>query len=592
MFQPQALPAAVPAADLLDLHAPAVSRRWTVRYSVLAFVWLCGFAIAAAVLPDLNELGFLLASMLLATPVALRLAYGRSLARIDTLRKVESSSILRGLLSGGLLRMLFSLLASTVFTGWLLLQIATDPGLLAWLAIVAFLVPVMKARAEHVLGGHVHSLWLPSATSRAGAWIAAATVMIGCMAWTWLMPPEVAFTSLVEARAAMPVSASDSALMQTLFLWSGAATALRDYGLSLAVAASPSLVTWLALTTILLFPTLLAIALGLSLFLLPARELSRALLPAREEVPQSREAIRGVVIALLLACSVGFVAAQGASQLERQAMQMGWPDATRRALNTVEQIDGHFYPYGTISLLASQEAEARARVARADLLAEAAVRRSFEAMRGNVDSYLDWHYSLAGDLTRLGGLVSRRLAERATERLMGGEAAQALEEALAEAIEARLQAEQASDAALAFLAQRRLQIDNPAIVHVGASSALAELAPTLVSPPDPIAFEERIAAGIGTGIAAAVVVRGAVIRRAGRAVGARVGGTAAGAALGSVVPGLGTAAGAVAGLMTGLAVDWLALNLNEAVGREEFRAKLMEEIDTREQAALALLSEG
>ena len=75
---------------------------------------------------------------------------------------------------------------------------------------------------------------------------------------------------------------------------------------------------------------------------------------------------------------------------------------------------------------------------------------------------------------------------------------------------------------------------------------------------------------------------------AGMLAGAALGGTG-----GSVVPALGTAAGAIAGGIVGgiavwVGVDFLALKLEEMVGRDAFEADLMRSIDEAEAEALAL----
>jgi phage tail tape-measure protein len=71
-------------------------------------------------------------------------------------------------------------------------------------------------------------------------------------------------------------------------------------------------------------------------------------------------------------------------------------------------------------------------------------------------------------------------------------------------------------------------------------------------------------------------------KTAGTAAGASVG-TSVGAFVGSVVPILGTAAGAVVGgvaggIIAGVSVDKLLLELEELIGREAFKATILEAI--------------
>lgn len=277
----------------------------------------------------------------------------------------------------------------------------------------------------------------------------------------------------------------------------------------------------------------------------------------------------------------------------------------------VERIGEEYFAPGTIAALerARRVALARLDVSTAEL--RAATEAAFDAMEGNVDLYLDWYYSLGAEYARIGHLLAgdledymaRRFAETLAQDELFADVERALAASLVNSAEANALYARLSDN---ILAQNRVELAERQVVIVQQLDLR-----DVMTPPEHaelLGVQNRLTLASGGGAMAGVLggaIAGKLIAKvvtkssfklatqaaaklvaskaAGTTLGAGAGATAGGA-IGSIVPGFGTAIGAlVGGLLGGLAVgvgiDKALIEFEEAVGREAFRAELLQALD-------------
>jgi outer membrane lipoprotein SlyB len=236
-----------------------------------------------------------------------------------------------------------------------------------------------------------------------------------------------------------------------------------------------------------------------------------------------------------------------------------------------------------------------------------------------VDAYLDWYYSLVGEYTRILNMLTGELRaymrEKLVQYLQKGAKVQEInrkmEQALAQHEQVMEEYEQIREQ---ILAQRRIKEPQEEYKVVRQGSLEEAMAP--LSQEDAIAFRTRMgASGAATLMVSSLVAKKVLTKKSAKIaikMGAKklakvvtskaassAGGTAAGAAvggtIGSLIPGPGTAVGAAVGgvaggFLLGVSVDALLLEVEEAVSREEFKAKLMQAIEQTRQEMKRSLS--
>lgn len=277
----------------------------------------------------------------------------------------------------------------------------------------------------------------------------------------------------------------------------------------------------------------------------------------------------------------------------------------------VERIGEEYFAPGTIAALerARRVALARLDISTAEL--RTATDAAFTAMEGNVDLYLDWYYSLGAEYARIGHLLAgdledymaRRFAETLTQDKLFADVERALAASLVNSAEANALYARLSDN---ILAQNRIAVP-PQQVTVVQQLDMGEV----LTPPEHaelLGVQNRLLLASGGGAIAGVLgsaIAGKLIAKvvtkssfklatqaaaklvaskaAGTTLGAGAGATAGGA-IGSIVPGFGTAIGALiggvlGGLAVGVGIDKALIEFEEAVGRDAFRAELLQALD-------------
>jgi hypothetical protein len=270
----------------------------------------------------------------------------------------------------------------------------------------------------------------------------------------------------------------------------------------------------------------------------------------------------------------------------------------------IEVIDGRYYREGTNEELQNLELEYAKRDSEKRSLLIYQANIACDKMRGNVDGFLDWYYSLAAEYGRLGSMLQGELesyiTKQLSEELISGnpfdEFEVSVSETLAYAEEFKLKSKSILDKYSVTIINaeefsfRRFEYSELAPVHKDLSSihdrvSGATSTGVVVGSVSGVVAAKVVSTALSKGViqvAAKAAVKVIATKFAGQA-SAAAASVAAGAALGSVAPGIGTAVGAGLGLIVGLgatvAVDKTALEIEEFLGREEFKSTIIDAID-------------
>jgi hypothetical protein len=565
-------------------HASLNQPLW--HYPVFAAAWLSGLLFAASHLVSMSLGAFLLCSALLAVPPALLRAQHAHLRRSDALRHWRPESLWHSLLAGAWLRPLISLFGSAAVLGWVLLHLAIEtelrPGIIAVAVLLPFSIILMRNRLRHSLKPAWMSLW----PVRLGAWLTVGCVLIGTL-WLTNLSDE-APASLAATRAAYPTYAGTSALLDIVYEGTTFSAAVMAYGFAIAARGASDWAVALALANVLLRAgLLLAVSQSLAAFMLPMPQLKLAFSPVSEEPAMAMDPSRRLLLGqAATVIGLGGMGYWGLTRLDAAARTHGLPTWLRSGTQLAEQIDDGSYKVGTVRILAAFEAEARQMIGQAQQEALRGIRTGFNHARCQIDSYLDWHFSLLGEATRMLGIESNAAGLR--DRLGLG-----LIQRQADIVFARLDGFTEALRSLGDMAQtvlRTQRLDHADMrTRTVLSTTRADLFPTLLQWRETVPFNVRMKTTAA--ITPLSSLSGAVL---GSYLGGRLatrGGVAVlGATAGSIVPGLGTAAGFMGGLLFATVVDWGLLKFNEATDRDKLRKALLDRLDGEERKLMIAIA--
>lgn len=247
----------------------------------------------------------------------------------------------------------------------------------------------------------------------------------------------------------------------------------------------------------------------------------------------------------------------------------GWvrqtPEVARIRQNTeslvilrVEKIDDAYFKEGTFAQLQDARIDALHEVDVSLAHLEGQADRAFDRIEANVDGYLDWYYSLAGEYSRIGKLLIGEIEEYMTsklaESLQQGDAFKEIQFALNNALAVHDTAQMKyRQAAQAIMNQNRIDLADLPVNVVQLMSLKDVLNPPVHK--DIVSLKGRLLAGGGGAAVAATVTAVATKKIIGKIVGKNVLKVAA-KALAKVVVSktAGTAGGAAAGAAAGAAV--------------------------------------
>ena len=305
---------------------------------------------------------------------------------------------------------------------------------LAVAAVPLFLLVNMLV--DKVVGKEAALLFRASLDVRASAWITGALLFVASFVLFAAQPaPEV--TSATEAflSAENPFASSPSTIMSEAGLAVSYADALSTYGLS-RLGELNAFGRYCA-QTLLLVSSIFGLAGLLGTCALDLRELKRVFLPlekigARQEkmARVSRGAgapqpifLKAPIVAAVAAPLIlvgAFVASDSAlAQMKAADELTPAENLVREAFGTTAYVlDNKYYDQQQVQALMEEttvKSAALSEDARNDLIPR--VNAVFDARVANVDSYLDWYYSLGADYERLGNLITGTIESFVADQL-------------------------------------------------------------------------------------------------------------------------------------------------------------------------------
>ena len=343
-----------------------------------------------------------------------------------------------GRINGGrTFRLIAAFIVSAVGVAGLLVA---SVGWNAWqwgLAVAAVpLFLLVNMLVDKVVGKEAALLFRASLDVRASAWITGALLFVVSFVLFAAQPaPEV--TSATEAflSAENPFASSPSTIMSEAGLAVSYADALSTYGLS-RLGELNAFGRYCA-QTLLLVSSIFGLAGLLGTCALDLRELKRVFLPlekigARQEkmARVSRGAgapqpifLKAPIVAAVAAPLIlvgAFVASDSAlAQMKAADELTPAENLVREAFGTTAYVlDNKYYDQQQVQALMEEttvKSAALSEDARNDLIPR--VNAVFDARVANVDSYLEWYYSLGADYERLGNLITGTIESFVADQL-------------------------------------------------------------------------------------------------------------------------------------------------------------------------------
>ena len=508
-------------------------------------------------------------------------------------------------------------------------------------------------------------LYRASLDVRASAFITGVLLFAASFALFAAQPtPEVTSATAAFLSAENSFASSPSAIMTEAGLAVSYADALSTYGLS-RLGELNAFGRYCA-QTLLLVSSIFGLAGLLGTCALDLRELKRVFLPL-EKIGTGQESVarasRGAgapqpiflkapivaAVATPLVLVGAFVASDTAlAQMKAADELTPAENLVREAFGTTAYVlDNKYYDQQQVQALMEEttvKSAALSEDARNDLIPR--VNAVFDARVANVDSYLDWYYSLGADYERLGNLITGTIESFVADQLTSSLEAGVNDSEYLSTLQSYV------NQAAALKAEYEEGLANSELIGIPEwllASTEAITADFLSGPIEPtqrlLDFGERLgvsavaggAGGIAAGVATSKAVGGAaekaatksaekaaasvagdaaekaagkqaaksigskivekaagkaffkaIVSRIGSMLGSRGVGAAVGGAAGTLVgPGVGTAVGIAAGTAIGVGVDCGLLMLDEAQNRESYKAEIIESIEEERAEVLA-----
>jgi len=595
-------------------NSAAERKTWNSFFSFLwkAILWAgCTFALGKAFAG--YHLWFVVLSVFLfSVPIALGQIYQGTVSKIRRLAEFASHGRLYRIISGRTLRIIFWVAWALVSSFFMLVQFHTY-GNLEWIAffLVAPIFYAVFSTCRHFLSQELKDYLV---VSRSLQWAGILTPVVMFVVYVVIhtlasdVPSYDSLQAAIDAQKPAVADMTGSAVVREVSQWLALYTGAKAFALgnlvghgtmvALVIIASGSLVVFFNACAM------------LSCFLIPSREYRRIFGPLTDDpVPPPVKPLRIAAISAVVTFLTLFIYVPLFAGLE------AWMPSTEPYVELVERVGSELVKKGTIAkiqdakLYAAREAERRYETSLASVEGEAD--KAFDHMEHNVDSFLDWYYSLPAEYARIAKLLTGKLEdylkEKLTQYLLQGDPFRGVQAALNTAlVNHKSLQEQYSRTVRKIISENRIS-ENVQEFHVIQDMSLEE-AFNLPVHQDIIDFQKRMLGGAGAGVVAGTitaVVTGKIISKivgkatlkkaaqvlakvvaskAAGSVGGAAAGAAAGAAIGSVVPGAGTAVGAIiggiaGGVAVGVTVDKLFLMLEEALSRADFKRELIESIE-------------
>lgn len=232
------------------------------------------------------------------------------------------------------------------------------------------------------------------------------------------------------------------------------------------------------------------------------------------------------------------------------------------------------------------------------------INASYDARIANVDSYLDWYYSLPADYERLAiivtGSVESYVEEQFSAKIEEGIDDSELAEALTRFTE------QADSLEEEFSEQlSELEVDLPEWLYRDKTAIEPDFFTSTFEPSQKLLDTgARVGISVGAGVAVGFIAKRVVqkalmkpffskiVGRIASVLAARGAITAASGGIGTLAGPLGTAAGVIVGTLAGIGVDFAWLKTDEAMNRDEYRQEIIDAIEEERTQMLAIVGAG
>lgn len=334
------------------------------------------------------------------------------------------------------------------------------------------------------------------------------------------------------------------------------------------------------------------------------KELSRQLVEANiasSDIPAVSFRMK-VIYSLLCVFFVGAVTLgllHAEQQVSKPHVAAAIASTKEKIENTVLVFDNEFYEPAVKPAISNVFSQYQARIDAVYSQALALHTQMCGQMRANVEHYLDWHYSLSGEYTRLFNMLCGKgadyIAQKLEESIMRGVdnntlrwAQEEIDHLVAERdkqIKAVMQRHRVSAEEAMNSKKEPFPIDVIRCIGSGNSGYTSVGGRSLFSTGSSIAAMVAIKVMSKPAMKATLTAITKFLASKGLSCLASVGTSAAtGAAGGSFLPGLGTAAGAVLGAVSGVVIwvvsDAAILKLDEIASRDDMRREILETLDS------------
>ncbi len=550
----------------------------------------------------------------LSVPIALGRIYWRTIKQISGLSKLKPSGRLHRLMSGRTIRVTFCIAWALGSTLFMLVQFHTYNHL-EWIGFF-LVIPIFYgvfAACRHFLAQELKDYLVMGYSLRWAILLTPAILLalyaVFCRVLRY--PRYDTLKAAIENHKAAVADMTGSALVAEFSQWLAWYDGVKAFAHGNLTAYNAILASFiLAIGSYVVFFNACTM---LACFLIPAQEYLRIFGPlSNEPVPPPISPTRIAIISAVITFVALFIYVPAFAAIEFWIQ--GDPrvaDIRKSAEKVVEQIGDDYFNKGTIAKIEEARVEALSKVGISLASVEGEADRAFDRMEGNVDSFLNWYYSLPAEYARilkiLTGSLEDYLQDKLMEYLQQGDAFRKVEAALNEALANQKSVQEEYDRTVKkIISENRIKPQGAKFSVVQSISLKDAFNPPVHK--DLIDFNKRMAGGVGAGAivgtVTAVVTKKIVSKIAGKATlkkaaqvlakvmagkvagsaGGAAAGAAAGAAIGSFVPFIGTAIGATiggiaGGIATGVTVDKLFLMLEEALNRDTFKKELIESIE-------------
>ena len=589
------------------LQHPRV-RRWAL-YAVKAIALVGLFCLLTQFAPHMPAIGVALFWAVLSAISALGLAYASVIRKTHKRSKYAEGGMMYRLNEGRVFSLIVAFVLAAVCAAGLIME-APKWGMAIW-ALIAAAIPVY-AIVFVLVGKRMRKEYnAPYQASSAIKWSGWIVGLLLCAAYAAVVfsQPAAHYASITEAFVAtqLPFDGSPSILMSEAGIANSFAEGLVAFGSSEATGDYMPL--YVLIRIVLVASSFFGIANMLGTCALELQEIRRIFAPLDASESQDRHSAlikryavtAGVLPLVLMVAFVGanFKVGEVASTGEYTPMQSFVRD---RAGLTVAEIGGKSYDYKLIEDLIVQTEE------KSDSLSEEAketlvplINASYDKRIENVDSYLDWYYSLPADYERLANAVTGSaeefVEEQFTAKIEEGIDDTAISDAFSE-FEGRTK-QIATDAESALQDAEIEEIPNMPDWLLETEVTLNT--DFLSEPMESVqkfsnAETMRPLVSAGAGLAAGVMTKAATkpffnkfVTKIATALGSRSLGAAAGGAVGSAAGPLGTIAGIAAGTALGIGVDAAMLAVDEMQNRDTYKQEIVDAIEEERAATLAMV---